>query len=158
MQATSTNIRTQRWEAIQAETAAAAEVAAKLNGIERSGRCVNHFNLDNDVEAKGEKFLVTIMRDGNEIALTFTSYTRLTGRQVEDIIDGRTTHGAVSHTRRALVTAAGHVFVEVDGRLALTPNKYEKAAQEMLARLGALGLWRADRTAYTTPSTFAEAA
>lgn len=164
MQATSTAIRRQRWGVGRAETEAAAEVGARLTAIERGGRHLAHVDLDKNVAVKdGERFAVTVQADGGELALVFTSYTRTTGRQVRQMIEGRETFGGVSHGRRALVTAAGHVWVEVDGRLALRANKYEGAAREILARLTALGLWRADRLAYTSAAqskikTFADAA
>lgn len=165
MQATSTAIRQQRWSAGRAETEAAAEVGARLTAIERGGRHLVHVDLDKTaVMRDGEKFAVSVQADNNsqdgsgELALVFTSYTRTTGRQVRQMIEGRETYAGVSHGRRALVTAAGHVWVEVDGRLALSANKYERAAREILARLTALGLWRADRLAYTSAKTFADAA
>lgn len=160
MQATSTTIRTQRFSKVQAENEAAAEVAARLSAIEQDGRTINMAGLDMDSEMtlKGEKFLVTLAKLNGELAVTFTSFVRVTGRQVEAIIEGRTTYAQASHNRRVLVTAAGHIWVEVDGRLALSPNKYEAATREILARLSALGIWQADKTAYTTPQAFAKAA
>lgn len=147
MQTVSTAIRQGRWEQAQAEAAASAEIMARLSRIEAAGRCVSHFDLDKDVTLKGERFFVSVFAEGGEIALTFTSYER-SARVAVEIINGRTTYRHISHARRALVTTAGDVFVEIGGAVCLYARKYEEGAREILGRLEALGLWRAARATY----------
>ena len=155
MQASSTSIRQTRWQTVQVEMAASAEIMARLTQIERAGRCVSHFGLEKDVTLKGERFFVSILASGGEIALTFTSYER-SARMTEEVVNGQTVYRRISHSRRALVTAAGAVFVEVDGHVCLYARKYEAGAREILTRLEALGLWQAEAT-YPAATSYAAA-
>ncbi len=157
-------IRNTRWAHSQAEAAASAEIIARLDSLARTGRCASHPGLDKDVEIKSakdekwEKYFASIFLENGEVAITFTSYERMSAAVVEAVIDGRTTYARASHSRRVLVTTTGDVFTEVDGRISLYAKKYEDAAREMLGRLYRVGLWKASRRSQMTQDGCAKVA